>query len=129
MRNYIIKKIKTADVDLLVIGQGYLSGFLGALTIMVTFHLFVDKPNKIGTVNITGIVDQFVKQESNKNVPPDKLKKEVKAFGRQLETDLTKFSKRYHVVLMPSEAIIAGSEDYTVYFHHKIASSMLREDV
>lgn len=129
MNNIIIHRLKTLDVDFLAIGKGYLSGLLGALTVFAVVHYYDAKPSKVATVNITALVDQFIKQEAKKNLPQEVLKSEVKAFGKTLEMELQKFSKNHNLVLLPSEAVISGSKDYTVIVRERMARKMQYEDV
>lgn len=115
--NAIVNKIKNLSIwqsDVInLYGFSFLFGMLGALIIFMLVHC-MEKPNhKLGTVNITGIVDHFIKIESEKSISPDTLKKEVKQFGVALDQELHAFSKENSIVLMPSEAVIAGTPDYT----------------
>lgn len=91
----------------------FLFGMLGAMTMLIIAHYISQPPSNIVTVNITGIVDQFIKYESKKNLSPDVLKDEVKAFGNQLEIHLRRYAHQNHLVILPSEAVIAGSPDHT----------------
>ncbi len=75
------------------------------------FHLVVYP--RIGTVNITGLIDQFIKEESKKNVSSVLLKDHIRLFSQQLETTIQSISKQKQVVLVPREAVLAGSKDYT----------------
>lgn len=129
MKNIIIQRLKTIDVDFLAIGKGYLSGLLGALTVFAVVYYHDAKPSKVATVNITAMVDQFIKQEAKKNLPQEVLKSEVKTFGKALEKELQELSKKHHLVLLPSEAVIAGSKDYTVIVRERMARKMQYEDV
>jgi hypothetical protein len=97
-----------------------LFGMLGALIIAVFIHLFERKDAQIGTVNITGLVDHYIKQEADKNLPSDVLKKEVKHYGMSLNKELQQLSKERQVILMPSEAVIVGSHDYTAYINQRL---------
>lgn len=115
--NAIVNKIRNLSIwkfeDISLYGFSLLFGMLGALIIFVLVHC-MEKPNiKLATVNITGIVDRFIKIESEKISSPETLKKEVKQFGVALDKELRIFSKEKGIVLMPSEAVIAGTPDYT----------------
>lgn len=66
------------------------------LGLFIAAHLFIASPAKIGTVNITGMIDRFIKEESKKNVSPDVLKQEVKEFGSDLDRVLQRFSRENH---------------------------------
>jgi Flp pilus assembly protein TadB len=98
----------------------FLFGMLGCLIVFIAAHLFNPASSTIGTVNITGIINHFIKQESNKNLSPDLLKQEVRQFGNQLEVILRQLAKEKHITLFPSEAVIAGSQDYTDVVNQKM---------
>ena len=120
MINNLIAKIKERDMDILGMSKSYLAGVLGALTVFMVMQWFDTNHPRIGTVNITGLVDQFIKQESSLNRSPDVLKNEVSLFGKQLERTLRTYAKEQHLVLLPSEAVIAGSRDYTAIVRAKL---------
>jgi hypothetical protein len=63
---------------------------------------------KIGVVNITGIVEQFIKEQAEQKLSPAEIKKEVRNFGDKLEQLMREVSRRERIVLLPSEAVIAG---------------------
>jgi hypothetical protein len=73
-------------------------------------------------VNITGMIDQFIKSEAQNNLSPNILRKEVKKYGVHLNHELQEFSVKNHIILLPSEAVIAGAHDYTALINHKIQS-------
>jgi hypothetical protein len=108
--------------NIIFYASSFLFGMLGALVIVIFMNFYISPVPSIGTVNITSLVDSFIKQESQKNVSPDVLKQEVKSFGMMLEKELKKFSKKNHLVLLPVEAVIAGSHDYTNVIRNKMKS-------
>lgn len=117
-----ILKIDEGSVQnkLMIYGSSFLFGMLGALIIMIIAHFIVSPKPTVGTVNITGLVDRFIKTETEKNLPPDILKQEVKVFGQNLEKELKLFSAKNHIVLLPAEAVIAGGQDYTVIIKERL---------
>lgn len=127
MINRMIVKVKEWDMDFVAMSKSYLAGLLGALTVFIVMHWFDTNHLRVGTVNITGLVDQFIKQESSENRSPEMLKKEVSVFGEQLERALRAYAKEQHLVLLPSEAVIAGSRDYTAIVRAKMRASEQRE--
>ena len=128
MDNVFLEKCKSADIDFTAILRGYLSGILGAITVFAVVQLFHASPYKIGTVNITEIVDQFVKYETRKNAGENTTRAEVKKYGLHLESELKQFSKENHLVLFPSEAVISGSQDYTVIIQQRMHAMQTSED-
>lgn len=67
----------------------------------------------VATVDITGIVQQFVQSQTKLNLSKSELQKRVNVFGHQLEVILQDLSSEKHLVLMPQEAVLAGSTDLT----------------
>jgi len=115
--NIVFNKLKNGAYILFDTNNTYimsfLFGMLGALVIIFIFS-FMQKPfPTIATVNITGIVDRFIKEESHKNLEPNLLKKEVKEFGNKVDFVLSHYSKQNNIIFFPSEAVIAGGKDYT----------------
>jgi hypothetical protein len=90
-----------------------LCGMVGALIMMTYFSSHLSKETAIGTVNISGLVDRFVKNEADKNISPDELKANVKNYGQALNKELQLLAEKNKIILLPSEAVIAGSKDYT----------------
>ena len=89
---------------------------LGAILVLIITHFISQPTKKIVTVNITGIVNQFIKDETHKNLPNETIEKEVKNFGNKLESTMKQYANQHNLVLLPSEAVIAGSTDYTDIF-------------
>jgi hypothetical protein len=91
-------------------------GMLGAFVMWLVLccgHFKTDP--KIGTVNITGIVNDFVKSQASAHLSEQETKIKVEAFGKNLEKTLHQLAEDKHLVLFPSEAVIAGANDYTSY--------------
>lgn len=89
--------------------------FLGAvvLAIVLMVLLMRPQPSNIAIVDITGIVQQFVKTERERPISTLKKETEIKAFSHRLEATLNAIAKKYHCVLLPKEAVIAGAPDVT----------------
>lgn len=88
-------------------------GFLGATVAILMAHSY-SKPMRIGSVNVTGLVNQFVTAESVKpSVTPEQMKKDVHQFSQKLDQAMESVSHKNHIVLVPSEAVLSGSSDYT----------------
>jgi type-F conjugative transfer system protein TrbI len=99
-----------------------LLGALGAVIVMLLFHLIEPHPKpRIGTVNVTALIDGFVKAQVRQKLSPTEQQERVQAFGQRLEKNLAKISAKYHVVLMPSEAVIAGSIDFTPQLQQRLS--------
>ncbi len=91
----------------------FLCGMLGAIVVVIIVQLIHKPAPIIATVNITQIVDQFIRDAQQKNIPQNILEKETKQFGEKLEANLKQLAIQNNLVLLPKEAVIAGSVDYT----------------
>ena len=89
-----------------------LLGLVLVLLIINYSILHWQKPT-IAKVDITKIVNQFLQAQLKLNLPQTAVQQRVKIFGHELELTLNKIAKKKHVVLMPSEAVIAGANDLT----------------
>lgn len=98
----------------------FLFGMLGSMVIITIFNYLTPKPQKIAVVNTTAIVKEFVKREIEQNKSQDILTNETKKFGVSLEQASKEVADENNLILMPSEAIIAGSEDYTTAVKKRI---------
>lgn len=67
----------------------------------------------IATVDIVSITSQFIKEEAQKNHSNREKELAIKAFSHRLETALQDLSQSKSLVLLPREAVIKGSTDYT----------------
>lgn len=120
--NQELKKNKTLfSIDYF---YSLLFGMLGSMIIFLAAYHFYNKSPQIATVNITALVNDFIKTESKQNKPQDVLTKEVKQFGITLEKTLKEVARDQHLLLMPSEAVIAGSIDYTPLIKNKMKLSV-----
>lgn len=110
--NNLLKPLTTEELikakRYFVLGICQIAVFTFALCIYDSFY-----KTRIGVVNITGIVDEFIKVQAQSGISPDELKKRVQTFGRSLEKGLHDVGAKEHVVLMPAEAVITGAKDYT----------------
>ncbi|CAN5420755.1 hypothetical protein BH10PSE19_BH10PSE19_00120 [soil metagenome] len=89
-------------------------GFIGILIlILVSAVLAKQKTKPIVTVNITQIVNQFVKAQAAQKLSQAETKKRITIFGKQLEITLNQLAQEDQVVLLPAEAVIAGAPDKT----------------
>lgn len=91
----------------------FLFGLIAAMTVFFISQQLQSKPQHIGTVNITKIIKQYTQSEAGKQLSDTQLKNETNQFGKKLEATLKQLSHDRQLVLLPSEAVIAGCEDYT----------------
>lgn len=95
-------------------------GMLGALIMWFVLSAWHSHASpKIGTVNITGLVNSFIK--SQVSVPQETLNVRVKEFAKTLDDTLHTVATDQNLVLLPSEAVIAGATDYTDVVKQKMS--------
>ncbi len=100
----------------------FLFGMLGAITIVIIAQLMHTSEPMIATVHITQLVDQFIKEERQKNIPQSLLEKEIKQFGNKLEATLKKVAKENNLVIFPKEAVITTVPDVTDRIRESVRS-------
>lgn len=92
-------------------------GCIGALMIQL---YFMPPHQQLATVNITGMVKAFVKTTAIQHLPVSQMKTTVKAFSNTLNEVLTQVAAEKQLILVPSEVVIAGSEDVTSLVQQKL---------
>jgi len=107
----MLHNLKIKKTRMMFYGTACLFGAMGSLLVLLMMRF--SPPINLGTVNVTGIVDQFISQESKKNLTKESLEKEVNQFGIKLDKEIKDFSQEHHVVLFLHEAVIANAHDYT----------------
>ena len=126
MVNNTITQLNSIKTRVVAAWPAFVSSMCGALLILCFYHAFIPY-QKIGTVNVTGILDQFIKENVTKTISPNQLKVKVRLFGQTLEKTLQVLSKKEHVLLLPREAVMAGSIDYTPLVLAQLKKSHLLE--
>lgn len=107
----MIKTFMQKHKALLMLGTSQLIfGMMGAL-IMQLFFSF--KAPMIATVNISGLENSFIKETTNKALSPDEMKLKVAQFANALNQSVINIAKEKHVILLMSEAVVAGHRDLT----------------
>lgn len=76
------------------------------------FYSALRRP-EIATVDILAITSQFIKNEAQKNHPNPEKELAIKDFSHRLEQGLNDLSRSKSLILVPREAVIKGSPDYT----------------
>lgn len=87
--------------------------FLGVTLAFILPLYLKPTPPRIATVNVSGLVTQFVKTELRAKKSNRDMAADVKHFGETLETTLNHLAKTQHQVILPREAVMAGSDDET----------------
>ena len=96
-------------IPILATFLGTLVGVVGSLLAHV---ILVSQP-VVASVNLTGIVNAFVKETAKQNLSEKEMGSRVAQFSEQLNREVEALSLSRHLILLPSEAIIAGGKDYT----------------
>ena len=89
-----------------------LSALMGSTISIVLDRVILPNPH-LATVDMTGLMYQFVKNEASASASLVQKRAEIRAFSQQLELVLKEIAKEQHVILVPKEAVIAGSHDVT----------------
>lgn len=89
-----------------------LSALMGTTISIVLDRVILPNP-QLATVDMTGLMYRFVKSEAAGSASLTEKRIEVRAFSQQLETVLQTIAREKHVILVPKEAVIAGSQDMT----------------
>jgi Type-F conjugative transfer system protein (TrbI_Ftype) len=89
-----------------------LSALMGT-TISIVLSRVILPNSQLATVDMTGLMYRFVKSEASGSASLTEKRVEVRAFSQQLETVLKTIAQEKHVILVPKEAVIAGSQDLT----------------
>lgn len=106
--------------------QTFLSGMLGALIVLFIMEWVTPEQKMLATVDITRLTQNFIKKEQEKNISQEIIKQEAILFGTQLEKSLKLFAEKHHLILLPREAVMAGSQDYTSVIAKAMEKSMSR---
>lgn len=91
----------------------FLFGMLGAIVVVIIVQCMHKPEPTLATVHLTQLVDQFIKEERQKNIPQPMLEKEIKQFGEHLESTLHQLASKHNLVLLPKEAVISHVPDMT----------------
>lgn len=83
----------------------------GCLAVSILFlalpHTFLKSP-EWATVDVTGLIHDFVKTESTVVASPAQHQASVRLFSQELDGVLQRISEEKGVILVPKEAVIAG---------------------
>lgn len=83
-------------------------GMLGAL---IVHGLFLSHQQQVATVNVTHLVQSFVKETAELEVTAEIKKQKTLQFGKSLNAAIEKVAQKRHVILVVSEAVVAGAPD------------------
>lgn len=104
------------------ISNGIAGLVLMSLFVITLIH-FSRPTMTIATVNVTGMVNSFVKETAQQNLTMEQKQQKVDQFGKSMQHVLDDLSKQRHIVIMMSEAVVAGATDMT----HEVMLSIKKE--
>ena len=80
--------------------------------------------NTIATVHLTTLIQQQVKRLARTNMPQAEIKKRLILFANTLDKTIKQMAKEHNMIIMPSEAVIAGAEDVTPELAKRLEKSI-----
>lgn len=108
------------DSLLIVISQVLIAMVVSV--VMMVFHHHLHREPQIVTVDIVGLTQETLKKLSNPALEPEKYQNLIKNYVLNLEKTLKTLAQENHLIILPKEAVIEGSEDIT-----KIVESLIKE--
>ncbi|MFN7098023.1 MAG: TrbI F-type domain-containing protein [Gammaproteobacteria bacterium] len=78
-----------------------------------TYVLPIKSQHSVVTVNISGLIQNYIQELAHSNLPPDKTKQAIDDFTHRLDGAITALSEQAHVVVLPSQAVLKGAPDKT----------------
>lgn len=97
-------------------------GVLGALIVHVIFIRY--SPPTIKTVNVSALENSFIQETVKQKLPKAELSKRVSIFARSLNQTINNMAKQKNVIIVPSEAVIAGGVDLTETVANEVKRSV-----
>jgi conjugal transfer pilin signal peptidase TrbI len=114
-----IKKFFNKEMGIQIFAQ-LCFGMIGALLVE---GIIAYRTPTIATVNVTGLVDSFVKETVKRPLTSLQKQQNVMMFGQRLNQTVSDLAVKKHLILMLSEAVITGSPDLT----EEVAETMKKE--
>lgn len=102
-------------------GPHYLTMVIITLVVVLCMEFGRAKPKEIATVDITGLTKSYVEELQAKKLSQEEVKRLIVRYATELESAIQTFANENQLVLMPKEAIIAGSQDYTDDIKERLA--------
>lgn len=95
----------------LLLGMGIVSGVMWITLSSIQKNLSAN--HSIATVNVTRLIHQYISVMAKSSLTPEQSKIKIADFSHRLESALNEIAKTEHLVILPSEAVIAGAPDKT----------------
>ena len=87
----------------------FLGGCLAVGIFFVSLLPVFSPAASLATVDMTSLIQSFVKTESTRSGSLAEHHEQVRAFSQQLDQALQAVAQQQHVILVPKEAVIAGA--------------------
>lgn len=87
----------------------FLGGCLTVSIFLVMMSHFLSARPVLATVDMTGLIHNFVKTESTIAASVAQHQASVHVFSQELDSALKNVAEEKHVILVPKEAVIAGA--------------------
>ena len=101
----------------------FITGVMGAAFLLLIVHL-IYPPFAVATVDVSDMINGFVKTEAQAKRPAEDMQKRVQAFGQALDAALKTVARKQHVVLLPKEAVIAGAKDVSQQIEAQVRAQL-----
>lgn len=98
-------------------------GCLGAITGITVSHQWTH-PSSLATVDVRRLIQEFVKSEARTPISPQQHQARVQAFSQALSQVLQEVAQEKHAILLPKEAILSGSVDFTATIEQRLKGSV-----
>lgn len=108
--------------DMVIIVMSQLVIAISVSVVMIAFHHQMHQEPQIVTVDIIGLTQETLKKLSSLALEPEKSQHLIKNYVLNLEKTLKTLAQENHLIILPKEAVIEGSEDIT-----KIVESLTKE--
>lgn len=91
----------------------FIMGIINILLMVFVMTMQSSADTKIGMVNITGMVNSFIKETAQQPLSAGQKQEKIARFGEALQKVVESEARENHMILIPSEAVIAGADDVT----------------
>lgn len=85
-----------------------------AILVVGLYHFcFAQQVPQLVTVNVNRLVDEKIQQLAVSGKSEAENKEAIAEFGKKMEREIKFLAERNHLILLPSAAVLSGSEDMT----------------
>lgn len=105
-----------------------LYGMLGAVLVGLIIEVWspnVFQPPQMVTVNITGMISQYVKTLAKANLTQEQMMQQVTTFAKDVQLVIKNTAQKKHWMIMPSQAVLSGGHDVTPLIQKEVNQLIL----